>query len=100
MCPPPLSQPSGGSYMGATEAAGIGIAPLPQIKHDTKRDKGRKTMGLLPRNPAISEDTWFRENSFRDIDVDGQTAAHGQRIVSLNDASEPLTRRCVRAADP
>src|SRR5712692_6053256 len=46
--------PSGGSYMGATESPGSGSRPLyhQNVNITPRVTKGRKMMGLLPRNQS------------------------------------------------
>src|ERR1700676_1797710 len=96
--------PAGGSYMGATESPGSGSRPLyhQRVNITARVQKGRKTMGLLPRN-HIS-----RVNAFGSLRMPlGMKMSMvippriGSGLLVSNETSEPRTSApALRSAEP
>src|ERR1700676_4696415 len=96
--------PAGGSYMGATEIPGSGSRPLyhHNVNITAKVQKGKNTIGLLPRNHSKRVNPL---GSFR-IPLGIKTSMvipprMGSGLLVSHEISEPLTSALApRSADP
>src|ERR1022692_2832624 len=96
--------PAGGSYMGATESPGSGSRPLfhHRVNITATVQKGRKTMGLPPRNHInrVKAPGSFRMPLGIKISMVIPPRIGSGLLVS-NETSEPLTSALAsRSADP